>query len=55
MRRFLSVVLMLMLLLQASWSAAAAVCQHEPATAQAHFGHHVHLDAHADAPDAAGL
>ena len=36
---------MLVLVLQASWSAAAAVCQHEPVTAQAHFGHHVHLDA----------
>ena len=46
MRRFLSVVLMLVLLLQASWSAAAAVCQHEPVALEAHFGHHVHLDAH---------
>jgi hypothetical protein len=46
MRRFLSVVLMLVLLLQASWSAAAAVCQHEPVAVEAHFGHHVHLDAH---------
>ncbi|MGC3987141.1 MAG: hypothetical protein QM777_21690 [Pseudorhodoferax sp.] len=53
MRRFLSVVLMLVLMLQASWSAAAAVCQHEPAAAQAHFGHHVHLDDHADAHEAA--
>lgn len=46
MRRFLSVVLMLVLMLQAFWSAAAQVCRHEPVTAQAHFGHHVHLDAH---------
>ncbi|RCW75695.1 hypothetical protein [Pseudorhodoferax soli] len=46
MRRFLSVVLMLVLVLQATWSAAAEVCRHEPTTAEAHFGHHVHLDAH---------
>jgi hypothetical protein len=45
MRRFLSVVLMLVLMLQATWSAAAEVCQHEPVKAEAHFGHHVHLDA----------
>lgn len=45
MRRFVSVVLMLVLLLQASWSAAAAVCQHEPVAAESHFGHHVHPDA----------
>ncbi|WP_326543710.1 hypothetical protein [Pseudorhodoferax sp.] len=53
MRRFLSIVLMLVLVLQASWSAAAAVCRHEPTVMEAHFGHHVHLDthdAHAAAP-----
>lgn len=54
MRRFLSVVLMLVLLLQASWSAAAAVCQHEPVALEAHFGHHVHLDAHAPAETESG-
>lgn len=36
---------MLLLVLQATWSAAAEVCRHETVTAQAHFGHHLHLDA----------
>jgi hypothetical protein len=43
MRRFLSIVLMLVLSLQATWSAAASVCRHEAREA-AHFGHHVHAD-----------
>ncbi|HVR54243.1 MAG TPA: hypothetical protein VMS38_31260 [Pseudorhodoferax sp.] len=50
MRRFFFVVLMFVLMLQTTWSAAADVCRHETASpAPAHFGHHVHQDASSDA------
>lgn len=49
MRRFFFAVMMLVLVLQTTWSAAAEVCRHETtAAAQAHFGHHLHLDLHPD-------
>lgn len=41
MKNVLLFVLMLLLPLQASWSAAAVFCQHE-STAAWHWGHHVH-------------
>jgi hypothetical protein len=44
MRRFLSIVLMLVLSLQATWSAAASVCRHDAAIEAPHFGHHAHAD-----------
>lgn len=50
MRRFFFVVLMFVLVLQTTWSAAAEICRHETAAAaQVHFGHHLHLDVHLDA------
>lgn len=42
MRRFLLIVLMLVLPLQWSWAAAASLCGHEGAPAARHFGHHQH-------------
>ena len=41
MKNVLLLVLMLLLPLQASWSAAAVFCQHETTTGW-HWGHHVH-------------
>ncbi len=43
MRRWVSILLLVVLSLQLSWAAAASYCQHEksPAAAQ-HFGHHEH-------------
>jgi hypothetical protein len=43
MRRWVSLVLLVLLPLQLSWAAAASYCQHEsgPGTV-AHFGHHEH-------------
>jgi hypothetical protein len=60
MRRFLSIVLMLVLSLQATWSAAASVCRHDVAVEAPHFGHHAHADeaapTHAvQSDDAAGV
>lgn len=40
MRRFIAIVLMLLVPFQWSWSAAASLCEHE--ANGAHFGHHVH-------------
>ena len=52
MRRFLTVLLLLVLPLQLSWAAAAGYCQHGGATEVAgHLGHHVHQ--HVAADDAA--
>ena len=42
MRRFLLILLMLLLPAQWTWAAAAAYCQHEPALAGRHLGHHAH-------------
>lgn len=40
MRRFLLVVLLLVLSLQSVWTAAANACTHEQTPTTAHFGHH---------------
>lgn len=59
MRRWLTILLLVFLPLQFSWTAAAAYCQHEQASGSGHFGHHEHKHAastasKADAaPDAA--
>lgn len=42
MRRWLSLLLLIMLPLQANWAALAAYCQHEQDRQTAHWGHHVH-------------
>lgn len=52
MRRWLTLMLLVFLPLQFSWSAAAAYCQHESAGAARHFGHHPHDHAAEAAKDA---
>lgn len=47
MRRFLLLLMMLVLSVQTTWAAASSVCRHEAAAQAAHFGHHAH--AHQDA------
>ena len=47
MRRWLSLLLLVLLPLQFTWGAAAAYCGHETSQAARHIGHHVH--AHGDA------
>jgi hypothetical protein len=42
MRRWLTLLLLVMLPLQFTWAAAAAYCQHEQAPAARHMGHHEH-------------
>lgn len=42
MRRWLTILLLLVLPVQFAWSAAAAYCQHEQVPAKAHIGHHAH-------------
>ena len=42
MRRWLTLLLLVMLPLQFTWAAAAAYCQHEKAPAAHHVGHHEH-------------
>jgi hypothetical protein len=52
MRRWLSILLLVLLPLQLSWAAAAPYCQHEKSpVALQHFGHHEHE--HEDAGGAA--
>jgi hypothetical protein len=41
MKKYLLILLMLMLPVQYAWSAAAVYCQHEQG-APSHFGHHAH-------------
>lgn len=44
-KKLLIILMLLALPLQFTWAAAAAYCQHEKTTAaEAHFGHHKHLD-----------
>ncbi len=47
MRRCVVFLLALLVLLQASWAAAASYCEHEEVTQRqgAHFGHHAHSHA----------
>ena len=42
MRRWLSLLLLVLLPLQFTWAAAAVYCQHEAAPAARHVGHHEH-------------
>lgn len=42
MRRFVLVVLLLILPIQWSWAAVASVCRHETGSAAQHLGHHQH-------------
>ena len=42
MRRWLTLVLLLLLPIQFTWAAAAPYCQHEQAADSFHLGHHVH-------------
>lgn len=42
MRRWLTLLLLLILPIQFAWSAAAAYCQHEQVPAKSHIGHHAH-------------
>lgn len=51
MRRFFSLLLMLLLPLQFSFAAAAAYCVDEKPEVAAHFGHHDHADASTDSAD----
>lgn len=51
MRRWLTLLLLVMLPLQFSWSVAAAYCQHESSPEVRHVGHHEHE--HQAAPDEA--
>lgn len=50
MRRWLAVLLLVLLPLQFTWAAAAAYCQHETGAAAKHFGHHDHKH-HQDSTD----
>ncbi|NML17073.1 hypothetical protein [Azohydromonas caseinilytica] len=43
MRRFVLVLLIALLPLQAVWAAAANACGHEHMSGKAHFGHHEHV------------
>lgn len=47
MRRWIAVLLLLIVPLQLSWGAVSGYCLHEDGNAPRHFGHHVHQ--HADA------
>jgi len=51
MRRFFSLLLMLLLPLQFSFAAAAAYCVDEKPEVTAHFGHHDHADASVNITD----
>lgn len=46
MRRWLSILLLVMLPFQFSWAAAASYCQHETGRLASHFGHHEHQHQH---------
>ncbi|HEX5373532.1 MAG TPA: DUF2946 family protein [Aquabacterium sp.] len=50
MRRFLAVLLLVLLPLQSIWAAAAPYCQHE-ASGSSHVGHHTHEHHQAAADD----
>lgn len=46
MRRWLSILLLVMLPFQFSWAVAASYCQHETGKLSSHFGHHEHKHEH---------
>ena len=52
MRRFVALLLLVLLPLQAIWAAAAPYCQHEDEAASHHIGHHQPEHQHATAVDA---
>ncbi len=52
MRRWLSLLLLVLVPLLSSWSAVAAYCEHAPDAQVRHFGHHPHQ--HADEDGNAG-
>lgn len=56
MRRWLSIVLLLMLPLQSGWAALGSYCQHETGIQAEHPGHHPHQHSasDADSSDAGG-
>lgn len=53
MRKWLAVILLVFIPLQASWAAVASYCQHETGVAAKHFGHHDHQHKAADGKGAA--
>lgn len=55
MRRFVALLLLVLLPLQAIWAAAAPYCQHEAEAASRHIGHHQPEHSHAPAADAADV
>ena len=52
MKKFVLILLLLVLPLQMSWAAASAYCQHEQGNHAWHLGHHVHQ--HKASADSAG-
>lgn len=54
MRRFVALLLLVLLPLQAIWAAAAPYCQHEGGAASQHIGHHQPEHQHVTAVDAGG-
>lgn len=42
MKRWISILFLVLLPLQFGWAAASAYCQHETGAAARHFGHHEH-------------
>jgi len=44
MRRWIAILLMIVLPLQLSWAVAASYCQDEQGMGVQHFGHHAHLN-----------
>lgn len=53
MRRWLPILLLILLPLQLSWAAVSVYCQHETGAAARHFGHHDHQHKAADGKEAA--
>ena len=51
MRKWLAIVLLVLMPLQLSWAAVAAYCQHEVSSGPKHFGHHEHQHQAADGKD----
>lgn len=52
-RRWICVLLLLIVPLQVSWGAVSGYCKHESGTAAKHFGHHVHQHDASKSPDTA--
>ena len=46
MRRWLSILLLVVMPLQLNWAAVAAYCAHEASPKATHFGHHEHEHGH---------